>query len=111
MLLLHFLDTSIDPVDPAPPFVPENLAINEIESIRELVAEVFLGLDDFYEERDEGDEDKTASVENPYFFPSPGLAQELSPIALLLKKQDFSNRQGNVLQPWLPTSTPPPKNS
>ncbi len=54
ILALHLLNYSIDPQDPE--FVPEDISFNEIESIAELVAEVF-GLEAFFEDFDENDTD------------------------------------------------------
>lgn len=55
-LLLGFLNLSIDPPDREAPGQREDTTINEIESLVELIAEQWLGIDDFLPEHDESDD-------------------------------------------------------
>jgi hypothetical protein len=55
VLALHLLNYSIDPRDPHPNDVPEDLALNDIESFVEFVFEVVLGWEDAFDEFDEHD--------------------------------------------------------
>ncbi len=57
LLALHFFNLSIDPPDPHPNSVPEDLSINEMESIVELIMEGLFGLDDLIEEHDDNDDE------------------------------------------------------
>ena len=56
VLALVLLNLSIDPPDKEAPGQQEDLSVNEIESIVELVAEQWLGLEDFLPEHDESDD-------------------------------------------------------
>jgi hypothetical protein len=55
LLSLHILNCSIDPRDREPFYVPEDLSINEIESITEFLAESVFGFKDAVPEHDEAD--------------------------------------------------------
>lgn len=55
LLALHFFNLSIDPPDPQPDNVPEDLSINEVESILELIVETWFGWEDAFEEHDDND--------------------------------------------------------
>lgn len=57
LLSVHILNCSIDPRDREASFVPEDLSINEIESIAEFFAESVLGFKDAIPEHDEADTD------------------------------------------------------
>lgn len=52
---LHLLNISVDNVDPAPSFIPEDLSFNDQESIVEIFIEKILGFTDAMEEYDDND--------------------------------------------------------
>jgi hypothetical protein len=56
-LAIVVLNLSIDPPDREAPGMPEDLSVNDIESIGELVLEQWLGLVDVFPEQDESDQD------------------------------------------------------
>lgn len=56
-MALHILNCSIDTPDAQPDCIPENLSINDIESISELILEDVFGIDNAIAERDEHDTD------------------------------------------------------
>lgn len=62
-MALHILNCSIDAPDKLPDYIPENLNVNDIESISELVLEQFLGLENAVEEHDEPDSTDGLSFE------------------------------------------------
>ncbi|MCU0443599.1 MAG: hypothetical protein MUE85_01680 [Microscillaceae bacterium] len=62
VVIFQLLNFSIDAPDAQPDYLPENLAINDIESIVELVLEDFLGLEDAISEQDEPDEDNNSPL-------------------------------------------------
>lgn len=63
LLALHFLNFSIDPRDAAPDNIPEDLTINDIESVSEFVAEVVFECPDAFGEHDERDSEEGGSFD------------------------------------------------
>ena len=61
LLALHFFNVSMDSQDRYPDFVPEDLSINDIESIAEFLTEVVLDADNAFAEHDEHDGDAGGS--------------------------------------------------
>ena len=57
ILALHLLNTSADVADPNPEYIPEDLTINDQESILELIVEQVLGYENAFEEYDDHDTD------------------------------------------------------
>ncbi len=62
MMTVLFINTSIDPVDPEGDWVPEDLSVNEMETITEFVMEKVLGIDDCFQEKDDDDPDNSTGV-------------------------------------------------
>ena len=59
---LYLFNLSVDTSDPNPRHIPEDLSINDQESMVELVAEQILGMEDAFEEFDDTDsEDQTST--------------------------------------------------
>ncbi len=56
-MALYFLNISVDTTDRHPNFIPENLSINDQESIIEIVVEKVLGYEDAIKEYDDHDEE------------------------------------------------------
>jgi hypothetical protein len=52
---LYFLNISVDTVDPNPEHIPEDLSINDQESIIEIIVEKILGYEDAIKEYDDHD--------------------------------------------------------
>tara|TARA_B100001146_G_scaffold224706_1_gene243682 strand:+ start:2620 stop:3006 length:387 start_codon:yes stop_codon:yes gene_type:complete len=61
---LYLLNISIDAADPHPNHIPENLSINDQESIVEIVVEQLLGFENAFEEYDDNDRDDHNSESN-----------------------------------------------
>ncbi|MFD2603872.1 hypothetical protein ACFSSG_00145 [Euzebyella marina] len=61
---LYLLNISIDAADPHPNHIPENLSINDQESIVEIVVEQLLGFENAFEEYDDNDSDDHNSESN-----------------------------------------------
>lgn len=55
-LALNFFNLSIDTKDINPEFIPENLSINDQESLLEVIAEQILGIENAFQEFDEPDQ-------------------------------------------------------
>ena len=63
LLAVHILNCSIDPPDVLPESTPEDLTINEIESVAELVAEDILDIENAVPEEDEHDSEDGTSLD------------------------------------------------
>lgn len=68
LFAVHLFNFSIDPKDRQANFIPEDLTINEIESIAEFFAEVLFGFDNAFEENDEADSENGGSVDFTKIF-------------------------------------------
>ena len=63
-LLIMFVNICVDAVDPNPQHIPENLSINDQESVVELIFESLLGYENIIEEFDDEDQKKSNSSSN-----------------------------------------------
>ena len=81
VVLLMLLNLSIDPPDSEAPGQEEDISVNEIESVVELVAEQWLGLEDFLPEGDESDDSGFAKKLVEYRC-TTGLVDLLTPQAM-----------------------------
>lgn len=63
LLALHLFNFSIDSRDRHPDFIPEDLSVNDIESIAEFMTEVVLGADNTFAEHDEADNEAGGSLD------------------------------------------------
>lgn len=63
LLALHLFNFSMDSRDRHPDFIPEDLSVNDIESITEFMTEVVLGADNAFAEHDEADNDAGGSLD------------------------------------------------
>jgi hypothetical protein len=64
MMGIYLLNICVDTADPAPPYIPEDLSINDQESIVEFVIEIILGLDNAIEEYDDHDREDHSKKSN-----------------------------------------------
>ncbi len=110
LLALHFLNLSIDPKDPHPDSHPEDLMLNDIETITELIAEVvFEKVNAFGEHEEKDDYDRRAvSVTKLYFSKSPIELTDLTTEVLPSRK--FQVTIVRLVQSlFANVSSPPPK--
>jgi hypothetical protein len=72
VMAVHLFNFSIDPRDMAPTNIPENLALNDIESFAEFLCEEVLGLTDSFAETDEADAnaESTDTIQKLFFSSS-----------------------------------------
>jgi hypothetical protein len=79
LFAVHLFNFSIDPKDVQDDFVPEDLTINDIESITEFIAETVFGWENAFEEHDEPDPDDGGSLDFcKIFFVNQGEAVAVS---------------------------------
>lgn len=109
LLALHFLNLSIDPRDPNPDSVPEDLSLNDIESVTEFFAEVVLNRVDAFQEHDERDNDDGGSLDIcKYYCPNNSLIINTS--SFIFSKQKFQIRNSEFVEsPSANIIIPPPK--
>ena len=69
VLAVHFLNISMDSKDSDPDSIPEDLSVNDIESISEFIAELVLGWQDAFSEHEEADNEGSGSPDYyKYYF-------------------------------------------
>ncbi|HYG18743.1 MAG TPA: hypothetical protein VD816_07435 [Ohtaekwangia sp.] len=110
LFVLHFLNLSIDARDPKPDTIPENLAMNDIESLAEFIAEVVFNWRDAFAEHDERDNDGGGAADFFKFYPS-GL-KEINVAGNSYKpsvKVFFIIDSGNTLPAMRDIVSPPPR--
>jgi hypothetical protein len=109
-MALYFLNFSIDSRDPNPDCVPEDLSINDIESVTEFVAEVVFNRVNAFQEHDEKDNDDGGLLDIYKYYCSNNsivLKRLFSPIST---SQKFQVRNfGSVQSPLVNILIPPPQ--
>ncbi|WP_339878576.1 hypothetical protein [uncultured Algoriphagus sp.] len=108
---LYLFNLSVDTSDPNPRHIPEDLSINDQESMVELVAEQILGMEDAFEEFDDTDSEDQTSKKNlkpdflKFFSSTPKPVDNLIPIRL----HHFSKYEAVLSGGYTSISSPPPK--
>ena len=108
---LHLLNISVDTADLYPEYIPEDLSINDQESIVEIVLEKVLGYEDAikeYDDHDTEDHNKKTNVEIDL------TTQCIAEIALNQKfittaRQSFPNDDTLLATGFNEIASPPPK--
>ncbi|GAA5221654.1 hypothetical protein [Membranihabitans marinus] len=108
---LFLLNISVDTADPNPEHIPEDLSINDQESIVEFVVEKLLGFEDAFQEYDDHDiEDHNKNTNAKVYFTDniiEGLVINLNTI--LTDRQIFSDYNISLTEGFCKINTPPPK--
>ena len=110
LIVINLINLSIDPPDLRPFWEPEDLTVNEMESIIEVVLEIFLGIDDAISEHDEqGDESiKGYNIKHFSIYCFSLLSYDLQPITLInINPFTFKNTNFKTQFFGEPTSPPP----
>lgn len=108
---VFLLNISIDTPDPNPDYIPEDLSINDQESIVELVVEQFLGFEDAFKEYDDHDAEgqhfkKHLKIDLAVY---QRLQNESAILAALINKQKFGFCRNRLSDGFTEISSPPPK--
>lgn len=107
---LHILNMSIDPKDPKPDSIPEDLTINDIESIAEFFAEVVFGIKNAFAEHDEHDNDEGRTVDIcKVFFVTQQAAHSVNAEFIPFRAPFFIYSDKAATQPVRDIAPPPPK--
>lgn len=110
-MAIYVLNCSVDMPDEHADHVPEDLQINDQESIVELILEVGLGMEDAIPEQEDADADQENSLKKPFsfdlllFFDSSHI--RLRFISCI--QSDFSlNNLGEIRPGFFEIPSPPP---
>jgi hypothetical protein len=108
LLALHFLNLSIDSRDSKPDNFPEDLSLNDIESITEFLTEIVFGWNGAFEEHDEKDSDEGGALDFYKFYCSN---QSLVIIhrTLSLSSKFYVGNVDAVAAPVKDIHSPPPR--
>gem|GEM_PF-4612137 len=110
LMVMHLINTSVDPVDPWFDSVYEDMILNEMETITEIIAEQLLDIEDCFEERDEPNSEskntlKLAKLVSDYVY-TPTLGQETLASTKKTVQPNHYNLLRHQFSPEL--TTPPP---
>lgn len=108
---LYLLNISVDTADPNPEHIPEDLSINDQESIIEIVLEKVLGYEDAikeYDDHDTEDHNKKTNVKidlTNHYIAEIVLNQE----SIITTRQNFPDHNTFLANGFLKLDIPPPK--
>lgn len=108
---LYFLNISVDTADPYPAHIPEDLSVNDQESIIEIIIEKILGFENAFKEYDDHDTEDHANKTNAktdliaQSMAGPGICHLFSEN----KKQKFPPYKAHLTNGFQQLDVPPPK--
>ncbi|GAA3784126.1 hypothetical protein GCM10022271_15590 [Corallibacter vietnamensis] len=108
---LYMLNISVDPADPNPEHIPEDLTFNDQESIIEIIIEKVLGYEDAIKEYDDYDTEDHNTKTNvkidlaTHYIVDNNLNQSF----IEIKKHKFPEYTTNLTKGFLKLDIPPPK--
>lgn len=108
---LYLLNISVDTADLNPEYIPEDLSINDQESIIEIIVEKVLGYEDAFEEYDDNDaEDHNKKTDvkidlTTYYLVDNILNQSF----IKTTKHKFPNNSNRLTKGFHKLDIPPPK--
>ena len=108
---LYFFNISIDTADPNPEHIPEDLSINDQESIIEIVVEKILGYEDAIKEYDDHDPEDHNTKTNIKIDLINSFLNDINIKQLFveMKKQKFSDFNAYLIGGFYKFFTPPPE--
>ena len=108
---LYLLNISVDSADPNPEHIPEDLSLNDQESIVEIVIEKILGYEDVIREYDDHDREDHGEKKNVKIDLSTHLTVDhnSSHPDLIGKKRPFPDHEACLTNGFSEIDTPPPK--
>jgi len=108
---LYMLNISMDTADPNPEYIPENLSINDQESIVEIVLEKILGYENAIEETDDNDREDHTSKTNVKvnLIAQNTFNNSLNLFSTTLGQQRFTEVTPYLLTGFYKLDIPPPK--
>ncbi len=110
VLALYFLNFSVDSSDANPDTIPEDLTVNDIESLAELVTEVVLDCTNAFAEHDERDSDDGGMLDfSKEFFCTNSSISIKPPCTFNISPQYSVRNSQPVLYISRDVNIPPPK--
>ena len=108
---LYMLNISVDATDPKPEYIPEDLSINDQESIIEIIVEKILGYEDAIKEYDDNDtEDHSRKSNLKIEFIAQCMADSsIKKSIIKVTKQNFPDYDTFLVNGFQKLYTPPPK--
>lgn len=108
---VFLLNISVDVADPNPEYIPEDLTINDQESIVEILVEQVLGYDDFFKEYDDHDTEKQNKKTNLKieFIAQRVVDPPIKQATIKTKKTSFPDYDAYLTNGFLNLDIPPPK--
>ncbi|MFO7720818.1 MAG: hypothetical protein R6W85_10320 [Gillisia sp.] len=107
---LYLLNISVDPADLNPDHIPENLNLNEQESIVEIIVEKILGYEDAiaeYDDHENEDHNKKNTVKINLLFLYTAERSNSEPISEI-SKQKYQRYKALLTKGHYQIDTPPP---
>jgi hypothetical protein len=89
LLAFHIFNLSVDTKDVEPDYVPEDLSINDQETIVELILEKIIGIDDAIQEQDEPDQEDGGVLD----FKKINLISYLNPKIIIPVYNNFNSKK------------------
>jgi hypothetical protein len=108
-MALHVLNVSVDIPDPQPENIPEDLSMNEMESLVEIVLEKLVGMENAVKEYDEAHEHDADGLKHSrtlHFYIVPSVADVSRGIPVETIPQDLCAE--NVFSKYVNDIIPPP---
>ena len=108
---LYLLNISVDPSDPNPQHIPEDLSFNDQESIVEIIVEYVLGYEDAikeYDDHDKEDHNAKKNVRIDVLVHQTTIIEDIQR-QFLEKKPVFLHFEALLTNGFTETHTPPPK--
>ncbi len=110
LFALHILNISVDSPDPSPEWVPEDLSVNDMESISEIICEQIFHIDNAFPEQDDQDNSDHGAPAAFHFTPLAAAFQPL--LSVIPVPSCFSihikTNESFYNQPTLEILSPPP---
>lgn len=108
---LYLLNISVDTADPNPEHIPEDLSLNDQESIVEIVVEKVLGFEDAikeYDDHDTEDHNKKKNVKIDLLV-HVIKANQINRCQFLDRKKLFPDHESRLTKGFYEIDNPPPK--
>ncbi len=107
----YLLNISVDTVDPNPEYIPEDLSINDQESIVEIIVEQVLGYEDAFGEYDDHDTEdhnssKTVKIE---LLAHQASTDGYTDQSLTKKRNRYPDYEARLTNGFREIEAPPPK--
>lgn len=111
-MALYILNCSVDTKDINPNYIPENLAINDQETLLEIVIEKVLGFENAIPEYDDTDSENNSLVKKTIaiaFFIVPDFALDVNDSNYESTTENILLGNLHIIKPYFEIHSPPPE--